>query len=142
MVLEQKNCLTSFSPIYCFIVFYWKIIALQCCGGLCRTSKRISHNSVQFSCSVVSDSLRPHEPQHARPPCPSPSLGVHSDSRHIQLFATPWTEGRQAPLSMGFSRQEYWRGLPSSRGSSPKGIKPMSLVLQADFLPSEPPGKP
>ena len=40
-----------------------------------------SKNSVQFSCSVVSDSLRPHELQHARPPCPSPSPGVHSNSR-------------------------------------------------------------
>ena len=39
-------------------------------------------SSVQFSCSVVSDSLRPHESQHARPPCPSPSPGVHSDSVH------------------------------------------------------------
>ena len=38
-------------------------------------------SSVQFSRSVVSDSLRPHELQHARPPCPSPSPGVHSDSR-------------------------------------------------------------
>ena len=38
-------------------------------------------NSVQFSCSVVSDSLQPHESQHARPPCPSPSPGIHSDSR-------------------------------------------------------------
>ena len=37
--------------------------------------------SVQFSSSVVSDSLRPHESQHARPPCPSPTPGVHSDSR-------------------------------------------------------------
>ena len=36
---------------------------------------------VQFSCSVVADSLRPHELQHARPPCPSPTPGVHSDSR-------------------------------------------------------------
>ena len=36
--------------------------------------------SVQFSCSVVSDSLRPYELQHARPPCPSPTPGVHSDS--------------------------------------------------------------
>ena len=36
---------------------------------------------VQFSRSVVSDSLRPHESQHARPPCPSPTPGVHSDSR-------------------------------------------------------------
>ena len=38
-------------------------------------------NSVQFSRSVVSDSLRPHESQHARPPCPSPTPGVHSNSR-------------------------------------------------------------
>ena len=37
-------------------------------------------SSVQLSCSVVSDSLQPHEPQHARPPCPSPSPGVHSNS--------------------------------------------------------------
>ena len=46
--------------------------------------KRLSSssiNSVQFSCSVMSDSVRPHEPQHARPPCPSPTPGVHSDSR-------------------------------------------------------------
>ena len=38
----------------------------------------------QFSRSVVSDSLRPHEPQHARPPCPSPTPGVHSDSCPIE----------------------------------------------------------
>ena len=38
-------------------------------------------SSVQFSHSVVSNSLRPHESQHARPPCPSPTPGVHSDSR-------------------------------------------------------------
>ena len=37
--------------------------------------------SDQISCSVMSDSLRPHESQHARPPCPSPTPGVHSDSR-------------------------------------------------------------
>ena len=40
----------------------------------------IQLSSVQFSRSVVSDSLRPHELQHARPPCPSPTRGVHSDS--------------------------------------------------------------
>ena len=43
-------------------------------------------SSVQFSCSVMSDSSRPHESQHARPPCPSPSPGVHSDSRP----SSPW----------------------------------------------------
>ena len=42
-------------------------------------------SSVQFSRSVVSDSLRPHESQHARPPCPSPTPGIHSDSRPSSL---------------------------------------------------------
>ena len=44
------------------------------------TSWEVRFSSVQFSRSVVSDSLRPHESQHARPPCPSPTPGVHSDS--------------------------------------------------------------
>ena len=42
-------------------------------------------SSVQFSCSVMSNSLRPHELQHARPPCPSPTLGVHPNSTSIEL---------------------------------------------------------
>ena len=48
-----------------------------------RTQTRVERrfSSVQFSRSVVSDSLRPHESQHTRPPCPSPFPGVHSDSR-------------------------------------------------------------
>ena len=51
---------------------------------------------------------------------------------------------RQAPLSIGFSRQEYWSGLPfPSPGDLPNpGIKPRSAALQADSLPSEPPGNP
>ena len=50
----------------------------------------------------------------------------------------------QAPLSMGFSRQEYWSGLPfPSPGDLPNpGIEPGSPALQTDALPSEPPGKP
>ena len=44
----------------------------------------VQFSSVQFSHSVVSDSLRPHESQHARPPCPSPTPGVHSDSMSIE----------------------------------------------------------
>ena len=46
---------------------------------------QIQFSSVQFSRSVVSDSLRPHESQHARPPCPSPSPGVHSDSYRLEI---------------------------------------------------------
>ena len=60
----------------------------------------------------------------------------------VQLFATPWTVAYQAPLSMGFSRQEYWSGLPfPSPGDLPDlGTEPGSPTLQADTLPSEPPG--
>ena len=62
----------------------------------------------------------------------------------VRLFATPWTVAYQAPLSMGFSRQEPWSGLPfPSPGNLPDlGIKPGSPALQADALPSEPPGNP
>ena len=54
---------------------------------------------------------------------------------------TPWAVAYQGPLSMGFSRQEYWSGLPfPSPGDLPNpGIKPGSPALQADSLPSEPP---
>ena len=63
---------------------------------------------------------------------------------HVRLFATPWTVAHQIPLSLEFSRQEYWSGLPfPSPGDFPNpGIKLQSPVLQADSLPSEPPGKP
>ena len=63
---------------------------------------------------------------------------------HVRLLATPLTIAHQAPLSMRFSRQEYWSGLPfPSPGDLPNpGIKPRSPALQADSLPSEPPGKP
>ena len=68
---------------------------------------------------------------------------VKSLSR-VRLFATPWTIAYQAPLSMGFSRQECWSGLPFlSPGDLPDpGIEPGSPALQADALSSEPPGKP
>ena len=64
---------------------------------------------------------------------------VKSLSR-VRLFATPWTVAYQAPTSMGFSRQEYWSGLPfPSPGDLPNpGIKPRSPALQTDALPSEP----
>ena len=63
---------------------------------------------------------------------------------HVHLFATPWTVAYKAPLSMEVSGQEYWSGLPfPSPGDLPNpGIEPGSPALQADALPSEPPGKP
>ena len=62
----------------------------------------------------------------------------------VWLFVTLWTVAHQAPLSMEFSRQEYWSGLPfSSAGDLPDpGIELQSLAWQAEFLLSEPPGNP
>ena len=62
----------------------------------------------------------------------------------VRLFSTLWIVAHQAPPSMGFSRQEYWSGLPFPfPGDLPNtGIEPRSPALQADALTSEPPGKP
>ena len=62
----------------------------------------------------------------------------------VQLFETPWTVAHQAPPSVKFFRQEYWSGLPfpSPGGLPDSGIEPGSPALQADGLPSEPPGNP
>ena len=62
----------------------------------------------------------------------------------LSIFLTPWTVACQAPLSMEFSRQEYWSGLPfPSPGDLPYlGIEPGSLALHADSLQYEPPGTP
>ena len=61
---------------------------------------------------------------------------------HVQHFSTPWTVAHQAPPSMGFSRQEYWSGLPFPfPGDLPNpGIEPGYPALEADTLTSEPPG--
>ena len=63
---------------------------------------------------------------------------VKSLSR-VRLFVTPWTIAHQAPPSTGFSKQEYWSGLPfPSPGDLPNaGFKPRSPVLQADALTAE-----
>ena len=72
-------------------------------------------------------------------PHPHYSCSVVSDS-----FVTPRTVACQAPLSMEFSRQEYWSGLPfpSPQYLPNPGTEPTSPALQADSLLPEPPGKP
>ena len=78
----------------------------------------------------------PHSPRPAGLPA--------SESRSVSVFATAWSIVCQAPLSMEFSRQEYWSGLlfPSPGDPSNPGIKPWSTALQADSLSPEPPWKP
>ena len=62
----------------------------------------------------------------------------------VQLSMTPWTVAHQAPLSMGFPRQEYWNGLPfpSLGDLSSPGIKPMSPAVAGRFFTTEQPGNP
>ena len=71
-------------------------------------------------------------------------IGEVKSLSRVRLSATLWTVAYQAPPSMGFSRQEYWSGLPfPSPGNLPNpGIEPRSPALEADALTSEPPGKP
>ena len=80
--------------------------------------------------------------RHVGSQLPKKGRKVKSLSR-VRLFAIPWTVVYQAPQSMGFSRHEYWGGLPfPSPGDLPDpGIEPGSRTLQADALPSKPPGK-
>ena len=77
---------------------------------------------------VLGTELCPPPKSDAEALTPADSLQLLS---HDQLFVTPWTVARQAPLSMGFSRQEYWSGLPfPSPGDLPDpGIKPASPAL-------------
>ena len=74
-------------------------------------------------------------------------MGVCCHFSHVRLFATPWTVACQAPLSMGFSRQEYWSGLPCpSLGDLPNPGSNLCLLgllhWQGSSLPLAPPGKP
>ena len=98
----------------------------------------ISQNhSAQFSCSVVSDSLRPPESQHARPPCPLPSPGVHSDSRHrvgnaIQPshpLSSPYPPALNLSQHQGFflMSQFFASGGQSIGGSASALVLPMNI---------------
>ena len=82
--LESTGKFPHFSPVYlCWYrrYVYWFIVHLSHLKHITVINKVTSFSSVQFSLSVVSDSLRPRESQHARPPCPSPTPRVHWDSR-------------------------------------------------------------
>ena len=90
-------------------------------------------SSVQFSCSVVSDSLRPHESQHAMPPYPSPTPGVHSDSRPssqwchsaISFSVVPFSSCPQSlPASESFTMSQLF-----TWGGQSTGVSALASVL-------------
>ena len=98
--------------------------------------------SVQFSCSVVSNSLRPHESQHAKPPCPSPTPGVHSNSRpsswwcHLAISSSVVLFSacpQSLPASESFPMSQLFEwGSQSTRVSALASFLPKKS--QADFL--------
>ena len=147
-------------------MYLFKLVCFIFSGYISRSGiAGSSVSSVQFSHSDVSDSLRTHESQQARPPCPSPTPGAYSNSQtHVHRvsdaiqpshsllspssptfnFTIPWTIAHQAPLSMGFSKQESWSGLPfpSPEELLDPGVEPGSPALQADSLLTQLQGKP
>ena len=95
----------------------------------------VMRDSVQFSHSVVYDSLRPHEPQHARPPCPSPTPGVYSNSCPSSQWCHPTISSsacsfsscpQSLPASGSFQMSQLftWGGR-SSRVSASASVLPM-----------------
>ena len=87
----------------------------------------IRFSSVQFSCTVMSDSLRPHELHHARPPCPSPTPGVHSNAcpssqwchPAISSSVVPFSSCPQSlPVSESFPRSQFFTWGGQSTGVS------------------------
>ena len=81
------------------IVCYFSTVPQKSFLILKKDSLSLIFSSVQFSCSVVSDSLQPHESQHARPPCPSPTPRVHSDSRPSSQWHHPAISSSVIPFS-------------------------------------------
>ena len=121
--------LTQFSLSSPFLSWFWTF-PIQC--------------SVQFSRSVVSDSLRPHETQHARPPCPSPSPGVHSDSRPSSQWCHPAISSSVVPISSCPQSLPASESFPMSQhftwGGQSTGVSALASVLpkkSQDWSPSE-----
>ena len=79
--------------------FHLKTFLSSYINLICSDKPPLLFSSVQFSRSVVSDSLRPHELQHARPPCSSPTPGVHSNSRPLSWWCHPVISSSVVPFS-------------------------------------------
>ena len=93
-------------------------------------------SSFQFSCSVVSDSLRPHESQHTRPPCPSPNPGVYSDSCPSSLWCHPAISSSVIPLSSCPQSLPASESFPVSQ-LFPCGGQSTGISALASFVPKK-----
>ena len=95
-----------------------------------------SVSSVQFSCSVVSDSLRPHESQHTRPPCPSPTPRVHSDSCPSSQWCHPAILSSVVPFSSCPQSLPASESFPMSQLFA-SGGQSTGVSALASFLPKK-----
>ena len=93
----------------------------------------LQFSSVQFSCSVVSDSLRPHEPQHTRPPCPSPTPGVYPNPCPSSRWCLPSISSSVVPFSSCPRSFPASESFPMSQlfawGGQSIGVSASTLVL-------------
>ena len=116
MLLETMKCICNFS-IYRMLVL-------------------TVHSSVQFSRSVVSNALRPHESQHARPPCPSPTPGVHSNSRPSSRWCHPAISSSVIPFSSCPQSLPASESFPMSQlfawGGQSTGVSALASLLPKD----------
>ena len=94
-------------------------------------------SSVQFSRSVVSDSLRPHELQHARPPCPSPTPGVHSDSCPLSWWCHPAISSSVVPLASCPQSLPASESFPMREESTLRMRWPKYWSFSFSLIPSE-----
>ena len=100
-IIQKDTSTPMFTAALFTIAKTWKQPKCPSTDGLIKKTRYIDtmEYSVQFSHSVVSDSLRPHEWQHARPPCPSPTPGVHSDSHPSSQWCRPAISSSVVPFS-------------------------------------------
>ena len=99
-------------------------------------SMHAQFSSVQFSRSVVSDSLRPHKSQHARPSCPSPSPRVHSDSRPSSSWCHPAISSSVVPFSSCPQSLQASKSFPMSQFFA-WGGQSTGASASASFLPNK-----
>ena len=103
-----------------------------------KEKHQYSISSVQFSRSVMSDSLRPHESQHARPPCPSPTPRVHSDSRPLSQWCHPAISSSISPFSSCPQSLPASQSFPMSQlfawGGQSTGVSALASFLQKKSL--------
>ena len=108
-----------------------RILKLHC---QIEAKSTLEESSVQFSHSVMSDSLRSHELQHTRPPCPSPTPGVHSNSRPSSQWCHPAISSSVVPFSSCPQSLQASKSFPMSQLFA-RGGQSTGVSASASFLP-------